>query len=152
MLGAGQLAWYPDPYHFGPKGTVHAAVLNSTYIFRALRGPVMMGAAVTTTFALTECLVEQLRDPAKESTHWNAVAGGAAAGLVMGSLTKRVDIMSSAALGMGLFMGMVEYNGQTYISDKELAKTKWNTQLPAFEKESEELKALKEKYPEFKDM
>lgn len=151
ILGAGMLAWYPDPYRFDVKGTVIPAKLDFKYIMRNMRGPVVMGAAVTTAFALTECLVEQLRDPAKESTHWNAAVGGAAAGMVMGALTKRPDIMASSALGVGVFMGMVEYNGQTYISNSDMANFKWNSRIPIKEKESDELKALKEKYPEFKD-
>ena len=152
VIGSSMLAWYPDPYRFDVKNTVTNYALDARYIMRGLRGPVMWASVVCGTFSLVECTVEQLRDEAKESTWVNSSIAGAAAGMVMGSMTRRLDIVATSALGLGLMMGMVEYNGQTYVSDEEHATTKWDTRLPAKSEESETLKALKEKYPEFKDL
>lgn len=146
------LAWYPDPYRFGHKGTVVPKAQNVQYLLRGLKGPMMWTTAVCGVFSLTECLVEQLRDETKQSTHWNAAIAGAASGLVMGSLTRRLDIMATSALGMGILMGCVEFNGQTYVSDLEYAEYKWNGRAPLQQVESDELKALKEKYPEYKHL
>jgi hypothetical protein len=152
LIGAGMLAWYPDPYRFAHKNTVVPKALNLSYLVRGLTAPVMWSTAVCGVFSLTECLMEQLRDEAKESTHWNAAVAGAAAGLVMGSMSKRVDIMATSSLCLGLTMAMVEFNGQTYLSDPMKTKIKWMSNPIPDEQESETLKGLKEKYPEFKHL
>jgi hypothetical protein len=146
------LAWYPDPYRFDVKGTVSPYALNVSYVLRGLRAPVMWASVVCGTFSMTECLMEQLRDEGKASTYVNASVAGAATGLVMGSMSKRIDIMATSALSMGVLMGMVEYNGQTTISDPEHANIKWNSMAPFIETESSTVKELKQKYPEFKDL
>lgn len=146
------LAWHPDPYMFDVKNTVVPRALNLQYILRGLKAPMMWSTAVCGVFSLTECLVEQLRDESKHSTHWNAALAGAASGLVMGSMSRRLDIMATSALGVGLVMGMVEFNGQTYVSDLDHAERKWDERMPLQEPESDTLKALKEKYPEFKHL
>lgn len=152
LLGASLLAWYPDPYRFGHKNTVVPVKLNLGYIGRGLTAPVMWGTAVCGVFSITECLMEQLRDENHESTHWNAAVAGAASGLVMGSMSKRVDIMATSALALGLTMGLIEFNGQTYVSDPTKAEFKWSSRGILQEQDSETLKGLKEKYPEYKDM
>ena len=91
-----------------------------------------------------------MRDPKKESTYVNAMAGGAASGALMGSMTKRFDIMAVTALGMGLLMGLVEFNGPHYIVDQDHYSEINSIRLALTEEESDTLKALKEKYPEFK--
>lgn len=82
----------------------------------------------------------------------NSAVAGAAAGMVMGSMSKRIDIMATSALGLGMLMGMVEYNGQSAIGDAEHANRKWNALLPAQSKASTTVTELKETYPEFKDL
>lgn len=144
------LAWYPDPYRFDVKGTVTPFALNMRYVLGGLKGPVMWGTVVCATFSMTECLMEQMRDTEKESTYVNATVAGAATGLVMGSMTKRIDIMASSTLMIGMIMGMVEYNGQRTVSNPEHAKVKWTGFADSVEKESTIVQGLKEKYPEFK--
>lgn len=152
FTGSAFLAWYPDPYRFDVKGTVVPFALNLRYVLRGLKAPVVWASVVCGTFSMTECMMEQMRDEGKESTYVNATVAGAATGLVMGSMSKRIDIMATSALTMGILMGMVEYNGQTTISDPEHAKIKWNGWIPRIEKESTTVQELKQKYPEFKDL
>jgi hypothetical protein len=94
--------------------------------------------------------MEGLRDEDHQSTYINSAVAGAAAGLVMGSMTKRMDIMATSALGVGLLMGMAEGNGQRLVVDKGHSAIKWNAALV---KENETtVNDLKEKYPEFKHL
>jgi hypothetical protein len=152
FLGSGILSWYPDPYRFDIKGTVVPYAHNMRYVLRGLKAPVMWASVVCGTFSLTECLMEQMRDEGKESTYVNASVAGAVTGLIMGSMTKRIDMMAISALGLGVLMGMVEYNGQKTVSDPEHANIKWNAVMPRVEHESTTVRELKEKYPEFKDL
>lgn len=152
FVGSAMLAWYPDPYRFDIKGTVVPYAQNLRYILRGMKGPVMWASVVCGTFSMTECVMEQMRDEAKESTYVNATVAGAVTGLVMGSMSKRIDIMATSALTMGILMGMVEYNGQTVVSDPEHANAKWNALIPRIEKESPTVQELKQKYPEYKNL
>jgi hypothetical protein len=146
-IGLGMLAWYPDPYRFGHKGTVVKKALDAPYIFSKVKGPMMWSTAACGVFSITECLVEQMRDESHHKTYHNAAAGGAAAGLVMGSMTKRIDIMAASALMIGLTMGMVEYNGKTYVADPTNTARKWTPFARSDEEEeTKTLKNLKEKY------
>jgi len=144
--------WYPDPVRYGYKGTVMPFAQDIGYILRGLRMPIGWSTVVLGTFSGVECLFESLRDPQKESTYVNAMAGGAAAGAVMGLMTKRLDIVSVSALATGLFMGMVEYNGQTTVSDPEHKRFRDSVRMSLKEEETETLKELKKKYPEYKHL
>lgn len=120
-------------------------------MLRGLRPPIAICAAVCGVFSLTECLVEKMRDEDRESSYVNTAVAGAAAGMAMGSATMRIDIMAISALSLGVFMGMVGYNGLRTTSDPEHANTKWHKLRPFKEEESSTVTELKEKYPEFKD-
>jgi uncharacterized membrane protein YebE (DUF533 family) len=100
---------------------------------------------------LTECVFEGIRDPEKESTWVNSAAGGAAAGLVMGGITKRFDIMSTCALGVGTLMGLVEYNAYHSAGTKQV-QSRLQGVLPPVVHDSDALIGLKEHYPEFKKL
>jgi hypothetical protein len=95
--------------------------------------------------------MEQLRDETKSSTYVNSAVAGAAAGAVIGSMKKRIDIMASTALCLGILMGMVEFNGQKPNAVSEHSAIKWNTILPATHEETRILQDLKKKYPEYKN-
>ena len=146
----GVLTWYPDPIRVSHKGVIIPVAHDLAYVLRGLKMPVMWATLTLGTFSGVECLVEQMRDPKKESTYVNAMAGGAASGALMGSMTKRFDIMAVTALGMGLLMGLVEFNGPHYIVDQDHYSEINSIRLALTEEESDTLKALKEKYPEFK--
>lgn len=152
LIGAARLAWYPDPYRVNARGTWVSKNLGTSYILRNMRAPVLWSAMVCGVFSAVECVMENLRDEAKESTYVNATVAGAAAGMVMGSLTRRIDIMATSALGVGLLSGMIEFNGQRYAADQEHAHTKWHEVLPPETKETTTVLELKEKYPEFKGL
>ena len=112
----------------------------------------MWGALVCATFSLTECVVEQMRDEQKESTYVNATVAGAATGAVMASMTRRIDCMSASALGTGMLMGMIEYYGPYVQSNAYHIEQNWIPTIPPGEKESDIVKGLKEKYPEYKNL
>jgi len=151
-MGCVGLMWYPDPIRVGHKGFVQDFALDMAYVLRGLKMPFMWGTVVLGTFSGVECLVENMRDPKKESTYVNAMAGGAAAGALMGVMTKRFDIMATTALGMSLIMGMAEVNDQRIAIDKDHERTKEFPREGLVEEESDTLKALKEKYPQFKNL
>lgn len=152
FIGAGKLAWYPDPYRFDVKNTIKSKALDLKYIFRNMTAPVLWGTLACGVYGGVECVMEGMRDEAHDKTYVNSAVAGAATGLVIGSMTRRYDIMATTALCVGGLMGMVEYNGQKTAGDKPHAEVKWNGLLPEFDKESDSLKALKEKYPEFKGL
>lgn len=152
MLGSAMLAWYPDPYEWDIKNTRRPRALGLSYFLSGIKRPVLYGSLVCATYSGVECVMEQLRDESKSSTWVNSAAAGAASGMVMASMTGRFDVMASTALGLGILMGMVEYNGQNVAVDPEHASRKWDGILPPRHKDSEVLQELKKKYPEYKDL
>jgi hypothetical protein len=151
MGGIALLAWYPDPFRFDVKNTVIPKALNTRHIIGGLKAPMLWSSIVCATYGGVECLMEQLRDETRAKTSVNAAVAGAAAGIVMGSMTKRIDIMATTALGLGMLMGMIEYNGQTMQHDK--AKSLLTVRgVSDSVKESPKVQQLKEMYPEYKDL
>ena len=151
FIGGAKVAWYPDPLEFDYKNTVRARSLSLRYALRTLRAPVALATFVAGTYTGVECLVEQLRDETKSSTYVNSAVAGAAAGVVMASVTKRFDVMATTALSLGMLMGMVEYNGQTQNAEKEYTAAKWGKEPPKVE-ETSTVEDLKKKYPEYKHL
>lgn len=96
--------------------------------------------------------MEQIRDESKSATYVNAATAGAVAGAMIGSMSKRLDVMSATAFALGIAMGMVDFNGSKTVTDLEHAKVMWEHTLPAKHVESGEVAALKEKYPEYKQL
>jgi hypothetical protein len=152
LIGTGFMSWYPDKYAYDVKNTVVKANLGLQYFFRNVKGPVLWAALAATTFSGTECIFEQMRDETHAATYVNAAAAGACTGLVLGSMSKRFDVMCTTALGLGMLMGMIECNGTRFVSDKEGAVKKWFGAQPPRPVESTTVAELKEKYPEFKDL
>jgi hypothetical protein len=70
------------------------------------------------------------------------MAGGAAAGVILGSLSKRLDVMASAALGIGLLMAMVEYNSHFIAVGASEVPTAMGPSVAE----------LKERYPRYKNL
>jgi hypothetical protein len=152
FIGYTNIMWYPDPFRYEHKGVIIPCKNDLVYILRGMKAPVMWGALVCATFSLTECVVESMRDEEKKSTWVNAGVAGAVTGALMGSMSRRFDIMTTSALGVGLIMGMVEFNGQTFQTKDYHIQQNWIPSIPAGEKESDVVKGLKSKYPEFKDL
>jgi hypothetical protein len=96
-------------------------------------------------------LAESLRE---KKDPWNAAIGGFASGLVCGAITKRADFMVSTAFGLGLFMFALDYGGPSVVheSSQHDLRNKMYGVLPKAHKESDALAALKEKYPECKEL
>jgi|EP01083_Nonionella_stella_P084818 hypothetical protein len=167
LMGAGagtffaacQLAWYPDPVTSTSSGTGAATVKrfaanatsDSGAIARAIARPAFWMAAASAAFASVECMAESARGK-KDS--WNASIGGMAAGLVIGATTKRADIMTSTAAGLGLFMFALDFTGESTIHESSQLemRNKMYGVMPKVHKESEALADLKEKYPECKEL
>jgi hypothetical protein len=122
------------------------------YVIAGLRSPVLWASMICGTFSGVECIMEQMRDESRSSTWVNSATAGAVAGAMIGGMSKRLDIMSSTALGLGILIGMVEYNGSTTVSDLDHAKEKWEHSRPVTHVESNSLEELKVKYPEFKQL
>jgi Tim17/Tim22/Tim23/Pmp24 family len=150
FIGYTKMMWYPDPYQYDYKGVELPFRTDYKYALRCLKAPLFWSALVCATFSLTECAVEQLRDEEKESTYVNASVAGAVTGALMGSMTRRLDIMAASALCTGVLMGMVEYNGQT-LQAKPINED-WIPKIPPGETESDITKELKLKYPEFRNL
>ena len=144
------LSWYPDPYRYDVKNTRVPFAHNMSYVVRHLRGPVVWSGLICGVYGLVDCVMEQVRDPSKTSTWVNSTVAGAASGLVMGGMSRRFDVMATAALGVGIVMGMVEYNGQGGKSNRQAEKERFQWWLPAGDSES--VKELKEQYPEYKNL
>lgn len=111
--------------------------------------PALWFAMVGATFSAVDCFAETSRNT-KDS--WNAVYGGMAAGLVMGSVTKRVDYMTVTSLAMGLVMGAIDYSGPHTTAKPMEVKEKMHGVMPETHKESDDLASLKVKYPKYKNL
>ena len=148
FFGAVQLAWFPDPIAFDKR---FAAKSDPRGVARALIRPSFWMSAAGLAFAAVECYAESARGKADS---WNSMLGGMAAGAVVGSITKRIDIVTSTSLAMGVFLFAVDYDGPLGGLDEnaEARKERMYGVLPSKHRESENLSSLKEKYPQFKDL
>uniref|UniRef100_A0A7R9WW37 NADH dehydrogenase [ubiquinone] 1 alpha subcomplex subunit 11 n=1 Tax=Craspedostauros australis TaxID=1486917 RepID=A0A7R9WW37_9STRA len=145
-------AFYPDKFVFSHKNTVLPGPSRGMqYLNATMLRPSIYFTAVSVTFAAVESLLEELRGSHKDPV--NTASAGFAAGLVMGGFfTRRFDIAGVTGLGMSLIMGCVELNGPNLITDPEKQQKKlFPESVPVKFEESEELFALKEKYPAYKD-
>ena len=142
VIGYARLAWYPDPYRYTYKNTELFYPLDFRYVLRNLKSPVIFASLAAAAYSGVECTVENLRDESKSSTWVNSMAGGAAAGVVLGSMSKRFDVMSASALGVGLLMAMVEYNSHFVAAEAGTIPDNFGPSVAE----------LKERYPKFKDI
>ena len=99
---------------------------------------------------MTECIMEMLRNEKKDA--WNSLAAGMAGGAVVGLTNGRPQIVAATSIGMGLFMAAVDMSGATTVHDEKMLAIKRNTFLPEVHVESNALAALKEKFPQHKDL
>lgn len=114
--------------------------------------PTVAFTAVGVTYAGVESFLEEIKG-SHHKDPWNSTFAGAAAGLVLGGfITRRFDIASMTALGVGVVMGMVEVNGPNVLCDPvgQEAK-KFPSSLSAKFKESDNLSDLKAKYPSYEN-
>ena len=95
-------------------------------------------SAAGLAFAAVECYAESARG---KTDSWNSMLGGMAAGAVVGSITKRIDIVTSTSLAMGVFLFAVDYAGPLGGLDEsaEVRKDRMYGVLPSQHLESETL-------------
>ena len=148
FYGAAVLAWYPDPIVV-VRGREVVEFTTFRTAARSVFRPALWFAIVGSTFSAVDCFAETARN---KRDSWNAVFGGMAAGLVMGSVTKRIDYMTVTSLAMGLVMGAVDYSGPDTTAKPMEVKKKMHDVLPQTHQESQDLAALKEKYPKYKNL
>jgi predicted lipid-binding transport protein (Tim44 family) len=148
FFGACALAWYPD-YIVTYRGRDVVEFTSVRTVATSLLRPAVWFAVVGATFSAADCMAQSARN---KDDSWNAAIGGMAAGFVMGSIFKRFDYMTSSALGMGLLMGVLDWTGPNTSSKPEEAFEKMYGVMPETHQESNELAALKEKYPKYKDL
>lgn len=144
-------AYYPDKFVFSHKNAVVSGPRRGMeYLRHTMLRPVVAFTAVGVTYAGVESFLEEVKG-SHHKDPWNSVFAGAAAGMVMGGFfTRRFDIASMTALGVGLVMGMVEVNGPNVLCDPvgQEAK-KFPSSFSAKFKESDDLSDLKAKYPSY---
>ncbi len=146
------MAYYPDKFVFAQKGTISSGPARGlNYLKHIVFRPAMIFSAVTVTFAASESLLSEVRGSTTKDP-WNSTLAGAAAGMVLGGfVTRRFDIATTTAIGTGLMMGLVDFNGSNMICDPEAKEARcFPTKVPTVFEESEELQGLKEKYPAYK--
>lgn len=143
--------WQPDPVDHFPKGVTKFRD-NWKFFRSGFARPMAAFSAVGAAFSGVECLFESMRDPEGKAKHWNSAAGGFAAGVVMGSWFRRVDYALVAGGFNAMLMGSVSFSQMHYANDRHQAAMKVGGKWPKQYVESKELTALKEKYPEFKDL
>lgn len=142
------LAWYPDPI-VTVRGRDVVEFTSIRSAARSVGRPALWFALVGSTFSAVDCFAETARN---KQDSWNAVLGGMAAGLVMGSITRRVDYMTVTSLAMGLVMGGLDYSGPDTTAKPMEAVQKMHDVLPKTHVESNDLAALKQKYPQYKHL
>ena len=143
--------WQPDPVDHFPKGVVRFRD-NWKFFRSGFARPMAAFASIGMAFGSVECLFETIRDPEGTSQHWNTAAGGFAAGMVMGAMTKRLDVSLVAGMANAILMGSIQFHGLHYVANPHQMAMKVGGKWPTQWKESPELAGLKEKYPEWKDL
>ena len=142
------MAWYPDPIvTIRGRDVVEFTSVRSAA--RSVGRPALWFALVGSTFSAVDCFAESARN---QQDSWNAVYGGMAAGLVMGSITRRIDYMTVTSLAMGLVMGALDYSGPDTTAKPMEVKSKMHNVMPETHVESDDLAALKAKYPQYKHL
>jgi hypothetical protein len=150
--GAFSMAYYPDKFAYSQKGTVTSGPSRGLkYIMHTTVRPAVAFSVVSITFASAESFLEEVKG-SHHKDPWNSAFAGAAAGMVLGGFfARRFDVASMTALGTGLLMGMVEFNGPNIVTDPvSQAAKKFPEKVTTAFAESENLQDLKEKYPKFK--
>lgn len=150
FVGASHAAWYPDPIETADKQfrTLKFAQTNFRGAARLIILPALFVGTAAGTYTVAECFAEKMRgvrDPK------NALIGGAAAGAFLGAYTRRANMVAASSIFIGLTLFAVKFSGPIF-ADREGQTRRMKSELPPQHIESDELMALKEKYPKFKHM
>lgn len=150
LLYGGMLIVRSPDYARDMRGNIIEMVPTSVLMRRLLSPPILF-STVAATYTIMESNSESLRQKADP---WNAAVGGGFAGLLIGLLTKRMDKVMPAALGCSVVMATIDGFGlgMKFVEEAMAEKKASSVVNPKKHQESEELVALKEKYPKFKDL
>jgi len=150
FAGAFDLAWYPDAQIRTPKGVYDVPFSWKNTVTKVMR-PMAWCAASGAAYSLGACLSEQMRGGQKDPL--NAANGGALAGLVMGSMSRRFDVMTATAIGLWALMGVADgfRFGEAFVLDPDHFNHRNFGMRAKQHTESEELDHLKKLYPKYKD-
>lgn len=103
------------------------------------------------TFTAVECAMEGARNETQDA--WNSLVAGMTGGAVIGMTTGSPQIVGATAIGVGLFMAAVDISGPKTVTDEHLLDGhKRMGMLPKQHVESDALAALKEKFPQHKNL
>ena len=145
FFGTAQAAWTPDPITSAGKAVTETSKSEFRAVGRTIARPALLFSAAAGAFASTECIAESFRG---KGDAWNSLFGGMAAGAIIGATTRRVDIMTSAAVAMGLFIFALDYTGEDTVRDPVSLRQKLFGVLPQKHEESEALARMKKAYPQ----
>merc|ERR1711862_744311 len=101
-------------------------------------------------FTAAECAMEAARNEKQDP--WNTLVAGMAGGAVVGATTGRPQIVPATALGTGIFMAAMDLTGPTTVYNEEEMEYKRTAILPETHVESKTLTALKETFPQHKNL
>lgn len=152
FCGIAMLGWSPDMLTMTKKGPI-LTLPTTAYLMRTTFIPALYMGTVGSTYLGIKALSYTIRE---KKDQWNAIYAGFATGLVMGSVMKRVDRAFMTGLGVSFVAGVGDYYkrnaGSLFSWDKEDALQRHWGVRPYQYRESEELKALKEKYPQHRNL
>jgi hypothetical protein len=126
---------------------------TAAFVSRGMFVPGMYLSSISATYLGVRALAHNARG---KCDVWNSVYGGFAAGMIMGSVTKRMDKSFVTGLGIALVGGVGDFYtrnaGSLFAWNKEEAlQRQWGVR-PYQHRESDELRGLKEKYPEHRNL
>lgn len=150
FYGACLLAWYPDPVVTAGRTGGLSGRTDFRAVGRMILRPAMWFSLTAGVFTGVECLMEAARNEVQDP--WNSLVAGLAGGAVIGATTGSPQIMGATAIGTGLFMAAMDMTGPTTVMYEDLLKAKRLGLMPKQFKESDDLAALKEKFPQHKDL
>ena len=102
------------------------------------------------TYTAVECAMEAARNETQD--YFNSLIAGMAGGAVIGLTNGRPQVVAATAIGMGIFMAAVDLSGSKTVWNEKELDHKMTGALPKQHVESDALAALKEKFPQHKDL
>mmetsp|Transcript_8024 Transcript_8024/g.14060 ORF Transcript_8024/g.14060 Transcript_8024/m.14060 type:complete len:189 (-) Transcript_8024:187-753(-) len=143
-------AWYPDPIQTTGKFGGIPGRTDFRAVGRTILRPAMWFSLTAGTFTAVECAMEAARNDTQDT--WNSIAAGMAGGAIIGMTTGSPQIVGATAIGMGVLMAAVDMSGAKTVRDEPMLEHKRMGILPKQHVESDAVKALKEQFPQHKDL
>lgn len=150
FYGTCAAAWYPDPIQSTGKFGGIPGRTDFRAVARTIMRPAMWFALTAGTFTAVECAMEAARNETQD--YLNSLVAGMAGGAVIGMTNGRPQVVAATAIGMGILMTALELSGPTTVWNESELDHKRNDCLPKQHVESDALTALKEKFPQHKNL